>query len=275
MQLVICFERRPKQRQMSMTLKIKSLIFIFFCCGFQMHGKDGECSMFVPSTSTVNCNSSILNTIHGYAEIENVTGGEGLTTYIVTNTNDSGSGSYREALSQGNRYITFSPGLTNQTISLQSDAFVYNNNITLDGRDAPGLIISNHATKFEGTNYVLAYMNYHFNNATPDTDGITFRNAPLGGQKFYVYKCHFRNASDGSIDVIWNRGNDVHGTVSHCKFEYVDKNFLIHSGGSTPEGGTYYLTCDNNWFLNVANVIHTEEIVTFIIIIICWSIGVP
>lgn len=198
--------------------------------------------------STQNCTPSILSQIHGYAEIQQVTGGEGLSPYVVTNTNDSGSGSYREALSQGDRYITFSPTLSSQTISLQSDVFAYSNNITLDGRDAPGLKISTHATKFEGTNYVVAYMNYHFNDGTPDSDGITFRNSPAGGQQFFVYKCHFRNAADGSIDIIWNRGNDVHGTISHCKFEYVDKNILHHAGSPSNEGGIYYLTFDHNWF---------------------------
>jgi len=201
-----------------------------------------------PTWQMDSCVSKNVLNLHGYAAYAGVSGGNGHPVYIVNNTDDAGPGSYRDALSQSDRYITFDPSLAGQTIQLASDINTDASNITLDGSDAPGLIISKYATKFEGDNYILKYMRYHDMDATDNQDCITFRKAPVGGQKFYVFKCHFKNATDGCIDVIWNEGNDVYGTISHCKFEYTDKNFLIHAGSSTNEGGNYFITFDHNWF---------------------------
>ncbi len=201
-----------------------------------------------PSYLLDPCVSDEILQLHGYAEIAGVTGGTDLEPYIIVNTNDSGPGSYRDALSQANRFISFDPSLAGQTIVLNSAVYVSSSNLTLTGIDAPGITISGYATKFEGDNYIVAFMQYFDMDATTNEDCLTFRNALSGGQKFYVYKCHFKNATDGAIDVIWNLGNDVYGTISHCKFEHTDKNFLIHSGNESQEGGTYFLTFDNNWF---------------------------
>ena len=195
-----------------------------------------------------NCVSDDILNLHGYAKIAGVTGGNGQQAYVINNTNDSGPGSYREALSQSNRYITFDPSLAGAVIALNSPVNTSASNITLTGFDAPGVTISNYATKFEGDNYVISYLQFFDMDATSNEDCLTFRNAPVNGQKFYLYKCHFKNATDGSVDVIWNQGNDVYGTISHCKFEHTDKNFLVHSGDASMEGGFYYLTFDHNWF---------------------------
>jgi hypothetical protein len=63
----------------------------------------------------------------------NTTGGEGQAVYTVTNLNDSGPGSLRDALLGGNRCITFSVGGTIRlTKSLKALS-----NITIDGFTAP------------------------------------------------------------------------------------------------------------------------------------------
>jgi len=201
-----------------------------------------------PIILTDTCVSDSVLYLHGYAAVAGVYGGNGQPKFIVTNTNDAGPGSYRDALSQSNRYIIFDPALSGDTIFLESDIVISSSNLTVDGIDAPDLIISKYTTKFEGDNYIIKYMQYHNMDATDNQDCITFRNAGVSGQRFYVYKCHFNNATDGCIDVIWNQGNDVYGTISHCKFEHTDKNFLIHSGSDENEGGQYYLTFDHNYF---------------------------
>jgi len=64
---------------------------------------------------------------------ENVTGGLEQSVYHVTNLNDSGTDSLRDAVSQGNRCIVFDIG---GTINLSSDLRV-SSNTTIDGLSAP------------------------------------------------------------------------------------------------------------------------------------------
>ncbi len=62
------------------------------------------------------------------------TGGRGGDVYIVTNLNDSGTGSLRDAVSQPNRTVVFEVG---GTINISS-ALVFSDNITVAGQTSPG-----------------------------------------------------------------------------------------------------------------------------------------
>jgi hypothetical protein len=76
----------------------------------------------------------------------NTTGGAGKPIYRVTNLNDSGAGSLRDALSQGNRCIVFDVG---GTINVTSELRVRGSNITIDGFTAPspGITVQNTGTR--------------------------------------------------------------------------------------------------------------------------------
>src|SRR5262245_31995964 len=64
----------------------------------------------------------------------NAPGGRGGSVYIVTNLNDSGPGSFRDAVSQPNRYVVFAVG---GVIRINS-RIVVAPNLTIAGQTAPG-----------------------------------------------------------------------------------------------------------------------------------------
>src|SRR5262245_27689965 len=64
----------------------------------------------------------------------NARGGRGGSVYIVTNLNDSGPGSFRDAVSQPNRYVVFAVG---GIIRINSRIQVAPN-LTIAGQTAPG-----------------------------------------------------------------------------------------------------------------------------------------
>jgi hypothetical protein len=67
-----------------------------------------------------------------------------MATITVTNTNNSGAGSLRDAIAraQAGDTIAFASTLTNRTITLTSGEILLNKNLTIDGSAAPNLTIS-------------------------------------------------------------------------------------------------------------------------------------
>lgn len=96
---------------------------------------DGAGDMVIDSTPPAT------NEWFGFGSV--TTGGAGMSIVHVTNTNDSGSGSLREALGGGNRTIVFDVG---GTINLASTLDVVDANITVDGSTAPspGITLEGH-----------------------------------------------------------------------------------------------------------------------------------
>jgi pectate lyase len=185
----------------------------------------------------------------GFAESRNLTGGLGRPSYVVTSADDSGPGTYRDALAGGDRHITFDPQLDGSTIRLVSPVQTGVSNITLDG-SGRDITISGFATKFEGTNIVIAGLTYKDVTGSANEDAITFRNAS-SEQVFGIYGNWFETASDGLIDIIWNRNHDVYGTICGNTFAHHDKALLVHSGDDANEGGRYHITLCNNLWIDI------------------------
>ena len=185
-------------------------------------------------------------TAFGFAEQAGLTGGLGREPYVVTSTADSGPGTYRDALSHGSRYISFAPALAGATIRLASAVSVDGSHLTIDGSTSR-VTISGFATKFSGTDIVIAGVTFAQMTGSSDEDAVTFRNASTD-QVFALYGNTFKTATDGLVDIIWNGGNDVYATICGNRFEAHDKAMLIHSGDATREGGQYHVTlCRNLW----------------------------
>ena len=108
----------------------------------------------------------------------NVTGGRGGTVYHVTNLNDDGVGSFRDAVSQGNRIVVFDVGgIINikTAVSIKSD-------ITIAGQTAPGEGIAIHGGKLstgKQSNIIIRYLRIRpgENTASTKDDGLNLYDA--------------------------------------------------------------------------------------------------
>jgi len=88
-----------------------------------------------------------------------VTGGRGGTLYHVTNLNDSGAGSFRDAVSKSGRVVVFDVG---GYITLKSELSVASN-ITIAGQTAPGdgVALYGQAVSFSGSsNIIVRYVRF-------------------------------------------------------------------------------------------------------------------
>ncbi|WP_199226834.1 hypothetical protein [Opitutus sp. ER46] len=81
-------------------------------------------------------------------------GGRGGEVYVVTNLEDDGPGSLRDAVSAGNRTVVFA---VSGTILLKSDLFVSHSNITIAGQTAPGdgICLRRYPLRIKGANDVV------------------------------------------------------------------------------------------------------------------------
>jgi len=129
------------------------------------------------------------------------TGGRGGEVYEVTNLNDSGPGSLRDAVSQPNRTVVFR---VSGTIELQRELTIASN-ITIAGQTAPGggITVKGYPTSIRGSNVIVRY--------------IRFR---LGSEN---------GIRSDSLDI--NYANNV--IIDHCSISWgVDENFSAYDNNN-------------------------------------------
>lgn len=158
-------------------------------------------------------------------------GGAAYGIVNVTNLNDSGPGSLREALSTGNRRVHFTVG---GTITALTKIYVQGSNITLDGATAPapGITIIGRSIIVSGAYNNLIFKDFRHRGGSleqvNDGDNITLINGPINN--VVIDHVSLSGNHDESLG-IWR---DVHNvTVSNSIFgpgEVNNHNFALLVG---------------------------------------------
>lgn len=154
-------------------------------------------------------------------------GGYGQPVYHVTTLADSGAGSFRDAVSQGNRYVVFDVA---GTINLSSVVYIEGSFITIDGLSAPspGITIQQAGLRLvEGTPHDVIISGIRIRNPAvnyPEGDCITIKD---GVYNIVIDHVSVDGASDGNIDITQG-AHDV--TVQWSVLSNCAKNMLINYG---------------------------------------------
>ena len=172
------------------------------------------------------------------------TGGRAGKVYHVTNLNDSGAGSLRDAVSQPNRIVVFDVA---GVIRINS-RIVFKSNITVAGQTAPGEGITVYGDGMScsgATNVIVRYMRFRMGSVgTKDADCAGLAN---GGNMIFDH-CSFAWGQDENFSINWdNKGTAPHDVT--IQNSIVGQGLMQHSAGGLIQADniTMYrlLLCDN------------------------------
>lgn len=169
----------------------------------------------------------------------------GGTVYHVTNLNDSGSGSLRDAVSQSNRIIVFDVA---GVINLQS-RLVFKNNLYVAGQTAPGegITVYGNGVSFSGaSNIIVRHMRFrmgHKGDSGKDCAGIA------NGVNMIFDHCSFAWGLDETFSINPDgKGTGPNNiTLQNC---VIGQGLMTHSAGGLMQAdsisliGNFY--CDNS-----------------------------
>lgn len=172
-------------------------------------------------------------------------GGRGGSVYHVTNLNDSGSGSLRDAISQPNRIIVFDvAGVINI-----SSRLVFKNNLYVAGQTAPGegITVYGDGVSFSGSNNIIVrYMRFrmgHKGSSGKDCAGIA------NGQNMIFDHCSFAWGLDETFSINPD-GKGLTPQYITLQNSIVGQGLMTHSAGGLMQ--TDYISlvgnflCDNS-----------------------------
>lgn len=191
------------------------------------------------------------------------TGGRGQNIYQVTNLNDSGSGSLRNALdlaeANGGGIIIFRVG---GTINLSSDIFTNGSNITIAGETAPGDGIAIYGGEYEinsAENIIMRHIRIRVGDpkaAVNTTDGLRFRmdGTTTGNWSGYMIDHVSLSWSQDELLAVESRNDGMENfTISNSIIaEPFETNYGgLLWGGPTSANQTYNFSYIKNFFARV------------------------
>ncbi len=161
------------------------------------------------------------------------TGGRGGKVLIVTNINDSGAGSLRDAVEQkGARTVVF---VANGTIELKSNLRINNDSITIAGQSAPGdgVCLKDFPLIINASNVIVRYLRVRVGDLHKlDSDGI-------GGGRYGQKNVILDHLSvSWSIDECLSMYKMQNLTVQWCLVAH-SLNKSVHTKGSHGFGGIW------------------------------------
>ncbi len=172
-------------------------------------------------------------------------GGRYGTVYHVTNLNDSGTGSLRDAVSKSNRIVVFD---VSGVINISS-RITFASNLYVAGQTAPGegVVVYGDGVSFSGANNIIVrYMKFRMGkNGSSGKDCAGVAN----GTNMIFDHCSFAWGLDETFSINWdNKGSaPMHITLSNC---VVGQGLLSHSAGGLIQSDSITLYrnfyCDNS-----------------------------
>jgi pectate lyase len=209
----------------------------------------------------------ILTSMVGYAQHFGCTGGAGGPLVTVTNLNNSGAGSLRQAIldASGPTWIRFAKDLGGRITLTQK--LPQHSNLTIDGRGANIELFTPNANDriihyTTARNLIVTHMKLDSDGAARGGQGadcFAFENStasnpgdPNTAELFWVNHCDFARGGDGTLDIIRCEGKF---TIQDCYFTNPTnpgKTYLISHGSVNTNHGWDVIdvkgTCTGTWF---------------------------